>query len=78
MKDLVKYYFTLARYLYYKYKQKVDLKTTGRVCEGIAIGIYATVIDKFVDNGITLDLTLKFVIAIIITYAALILQKKDT
>lgn len=77
MKQLIDYYIILARFIYFKYKKKIDLKVTGRVFEGIAIGIYATIIDKMVDNGLSLDLTMKLLIAIILTYAGITLQKKD-
>lgn len=77
MKHLINYYLILARFIYYKYRTKINLSVTGRVLEGIAIGIYATVIDKLVDNGINFDLTLKLAIAIILTYAGITLSKKD-
>ncbi len=77
MKYILQYYLVLASFVFFKYKEKLDISLTGRVFEGIAIGIYANIIDKFVDKGISFDLTIKLIIAIILTYAGIILSRKD-
>ena len=77
MKYIIEYYFILARFIYYKIKRKADYIVIGRVFEGIAIGIYANTIGRFVDDGIGLNLTANLIIAIILTYAAISLQKKE-
>ncbi len=76
MYEIIKYYIIFARFIYFKLRRIVDFNIAGRVFEGIAIGIYATVIDKFVDNGINIDLTIKSTIAIIMTYTGILMQKK--
>lgn len=77
MKYIIDYYLTFAMFIFYKYKKRIDIYATGRVFEGIAIGLYATIIDRFIDKGITLDLTIKFIIAIIFTYIGITLSKKE-
>ncbi|AXX84577.1 MULTISPECIES: hypothetical protein [Aliarcobacter] len=77
MNFLIDYFLNLALFIFYKYKEKANLYVTSRMFEGIAIGTYAVIIDRLVDEGFTFDLTIRFLIAIIFTYVGIYLDKKE-
>lgn len=77
MKELIVYYVTFAKFIWYEISSKLNMTIVGRIFEGISIGLYANGIDKFIGNSMSYDLLYKLIIAIIFTAIGVTFQREE-
>jgi len=74
MKEVMVYYIVFAKYIWHNISKYFNKNILGRIIEGISIGLYANNIGNLIDNGISIDLIYKFIIAIILTIGGAFFQ----